>query len=170
MRFLGRENVKSQTNVKKKKVGTPTTSSVGEEAARFPASSPSSATLAVRNVREYVNSASVTERPSGEPSAGFSGPELQNATSTTVHDSTSPPCPSSTLDRAKCASTDPAEWSVSDVMDYLTSVDSALGVHAQLFQKHVMTPFVSAHHLPVVDLTDSSPTFCRKSTGRRFCC
>ena len=32
---------------------------------------------------------------------------------------------------------DPAEWSIDDVMRYLSSIDSALNVHAQLFHKHV---------------------------------
>ena len=37
----------------------------------------------------------------------------------------------------KSPSSDPADWSVDEVMNYLISVDPALRIHAELFRKHV---------------------------------
>lgn len=34
------------------------------------------------------------------------------------------------------------EWSIEEVIQFITATDSALGVHADLFQKHVMLHFV----------------------------
>lgn len=62
-------------------------------------------------------------------------PELQTATSTTC----GPDVASVAVAAEKAMPTDPAEWSIDDVMRYLASVDSALSVHSQLFQKHVST-------------------------------
>lgn len=66
-------------------------------------------------------------------------PELQRATSTTSGND--PPLNGSSGGGGgvgkSILATDPAEWSVDDVMRYLASIDSALSVHSQLFQKHV---------------------------------
>lgn len=64
-------------------------------------------------------------------------PDLQNATSTTSHEAENDMLPTIPSVKVPCMPTDPAEWSVDDVMRYLTSVDSGLSVHTQLFQKHV---------------------------------
>ena len=70
-----------------------------------------------------------------ESSAAQSGLEFQRATSTTTNIQEMSPKAIPTSPRS--LPIDPAEWSIDDVMQYLSSVDSALNVHAQLFHKHV---------------------------------
>lgn len=65
-------------------------------------------------------------------------PDLQRATSTTSHEAEINALTALATTKAPCTPSDPAEWSVDDVMRYLTSVDSGLNVHSQLFQKHVI--------------------------------
>lgn len=73
-----------------------------------------------------------------ESNTAMSDLELHRATSTTANVlETSPQLvPAS----PRSLPIDPAEWSIDDVMRYLSSVDSALNVHAQLFHKHVSQP------------------------------
>ncbi len=72
-----------------------------------------------------------------DSSLNLQRPDLQNATSTTSYEAENDILPTIPSAKVPCISTDPAEWSVDDVMRYLTSVDSGLSVHTQLFQKHV---------------------------------
>jgi hypothetical protein len=51
--------------------------------------------------------------------------ELEAATSTT-HSEAPPKTPA-----------DPSEWSIEDVIQHIAFIDPALGVHADLFRKHV---------------------------------
>jgi hypothetical protein len=73
-----------------------------------------------------------------ESSPELQRPDLQRATSTTSHEAEIIAVTAPANIKASCTPSDPAEWSVDDVMRYLTSVDSGLSVHSQLFQKHVI--------------------------------
>lgn len=53
--------------------------------------------------------------------------ELEAATSTTQAESSMNRIPS----------TEPAEWTIEDVIHYISVTDPALGQHADLFRKHV---------------------------------
>lgn len=59
----------------------------------------------------------------------FVSAELEAATSTT-HSEAPPKTPS-----------DPSEWSIEDVIQYIAFIDPALGTHADLFRKHVRNKF-----------------------------
>lgn len=59
---------------------------------------------------------------------GFVVAELEAATSTT-HSEAPPKTPA-----------DPSEWSIEDVIQHIAFIDPALGVHADLFRKHVSLP------------------------------
>lgn len=54
-------------------------------------------------------------------------PELEAATSTTQPDHPS----------QRIATTEPGEWTIEDVIHFIEVTDPALGVHAELFRKHV---------------------------------
>lgn len=54
-------------------------------------------------------------------------PELEAATSTTQSESST----------SRTPSTEPAEWTIEDVIHYIGVADPALGQHADLFRKHV---------------------------------
>lgn len=73
-----------------------------------------------------------------ESSPELQRPDLQRATSTTSHEAEINALTALANTKTPCTPSDPAEWSVDDVMRYLTSVDSGLSVHSQLFQKHVI--------------------------------
>ena len=53
--------------------------------------------------------------------------ELEAATSTTQSESPA----------NRISSTEPAEWTIEDVIQYIAITDPALGMHADLFRKHV---------------------------------
>ena len=82
--------------------------------------------------------ASVGSHKSLELSA-LSKPELQRATSTTnTVDGNFQLASPSSISRNFNPLSDPVDWSIEDVMRYLISVDSALSIHTELFQKHVI--------------------------------
>lgn len=53
--------------------------------------------------------------------------ELEAATSTTQSESSA----------NRSSSTEPAEWTIEDVIHYIAITDPGLGQHADLFRKHV---------------------------------
>ena len=81
-----------------------------------------------------------------ERSLNLQRPDMQNATSTTSHEAENGLPISVSSVKVPCMPTDPAtvdRWTVDDVMRYLTSVDSGLSIHTQLFQKHVTSSIKS---------------------------
>lgn len=77
--------------------------------------------------------------------------KIETATSTTtLEDEVAVHTASSVL---KSPSSDPADWSVDEVMNYLISVDSALSVHAELFRKHVSAVHQSLALFYLITLT-----------------
>ncbi|XP_033217699.1 polycomb protein Scm [Belonocnema kinseyi] len=67
---------------------------------------------------------SVTPSPAKQPRKSV--PELEAATSTTQ----------SETPVARFSSTEPSEWTIEDVIQYIAVTDPALGQHADLFRKH----------------------------------
>ncbi|XP_015118890.1 polycomb protein Scm [Diachasma alloeum] len=64
--------------------------------------------------------------PSAAKQPRKSVPELEPATSTTQPEAAS----------SRITSTEPAEWTIEEVIHYIAITDPALGVHADLFRKH----------------------------------
>lgn len=58
---------------------------------------------------------------------------MEAATSTTQSENTA----------NRTLSTEPAEWTIEDVIHYIALTDPALGQHADLFRKHVTLIFFS---------------------------
>lgn len=133
MRLLG-ENLKSGSSAKKKKI----------------TSNPRLDSVCLINRPEILCSQSVSPTETRDidfreanscklnvkSDVGFQRSDLQKATSTT---STETEISLSAISYVKTSapSSDPAEWSVDEVIHYLTSIDLGLGIHAPLFQKHV---------------------------------
>lgn len=84
---------------------------------------------------------------------GYPPLSLESATSTTSIENEMKSPSFSDNSKAPPLTSDPAEWSVDDVMRYLTSVDSGLSVHAQLFQKHVI---LIPHDSPIEIIKNNS--------------
>lgn len=95
---------------------------------------------------------------------GYPPLSLESATSTTSIENEMKSPSFSDNSKAPPLTSDPAEWSVDDVMRYLTSVDSGLSVHAQLFQKHVI---LIPHDSPI-EIIKNHSFRSRKSTAKRY--
>jgi polycomb protein SCMH1 len=99
---------------------------------------PTAATATSSDVQSRQSSVdnSIPAIPLSDTTPTAPQPELQTATSTTPgHEAISPSAKQPQTSHV--LPSDPAEWSVDDAMRYLSSVDSGLSIHAQLFQKHV---------------------------------
>lgn len=123
--LLGRDSSKIQTGGKKRK------STISDHLMET-VSQTSNIIIAKNQFRNNADAADLTS---------YSKPELQRATSTTTmtEGSYQLASPSSTSSKTFNPLSDPADWSVDDVMRYLISVDSVLSSHTELFQKHVMS-------------------------------
>lgn len=128
--------MKAQPSAKKRKVGsTNSRPGIGEDITSV--ETPTSTALYAGGHTRKSTASPLSQASGQSPHAGFSRPELERATSTTSHDLNAHATPTSTKMKPNCLSTDPADWTVDDVMHYLISVDSGLSIHSQLFQKHV---------------------------------
>ncbi|KAL0113264.1 hypothetical protein PUN28_012430 [Cardiocondyla obscurior] len=78
-----------------------------------------------QNTVQSTNNSTETHMPASKQ-ARKSGPELEAATSTTQSETSGNRIPS----------TEPAEWTIEDVIHYIAITDPALGQHADLFRKH----------------------------------
>lgn len=123
-----RESLKAQTNGKSRKISCGPKPAVADESV-----SPTLAPVTSSSPRNDALSINTTQL-APESNAAQSGLEFQRATSTTTNIQEMSPKAIPTSPRS--LPIDPAEWSIDDVMQYLSSVDSALNVHAQLFHKH----------------------------------
>ncbi|XP_057373820.1 polycomb protein Scm-like [Daphnia carinata] len=131
----GRDS-KPAVNVKRKKLMTSPKSDLNELNKREPIS-PSSGSPVENCLTNKATNANATVAPLEiELNPESQCPDQQKATSTTSHDNETETRGTHLNTKVSSASADPAEWSVDDVMRYLTSVDAGLSVHAQLFQKH----------------------------------
>lgn len=61
-------------------------------------------------------------------------PEQEAATSTTPGDTSTPESPLTSLNKIPTQ-----EWGIEEVIQFIESTDSCLGVHADLFRKHVIS-------------------------------
>ncbi|XP_043267271.1 polycomb protein SCMH1 [Venturia canescens] len=79
--------------------------------------------------QSYAPSTTINSTPSSPTAAKKplrSVPELEAATSTTQSESPA----------TRISSTEPAEWTIDDVIHYISTTDPALGIHADLFRIH----------------------------------
>ncbi|XP_046986831.1 polycomb protein SCMH1 isoform X1 [Schistocerca americana] len=97
-------------------------SSESSDSSSRPGQSPTTA-AAASTTTAYSSVASTTAPSAKQPRKSVPA-ELEAATSTT-HSEAPPKTP-----------TDPSEWSIEDVIQYIAFVDPALGTHAELFRKH----------------------------------
>ncbi|XP_046440517.1 polycomb protein SCMH1-like [Daphnia pulex] len=127
-----REYIKTPVSSKKKMMTSPKTDPINSrrETVSPPHILPAESCLTTK----ALNGRATTLKTESSPE--LQRPDLQRATSTTSHEAEINALTALATTKAPCTPSDPAEWSVDDVMRYLTSVDSGLNVHSQLFQKH----------------------------------
>ena len=163
----GRDNLKAQMNGKNRKISLEPKTEVHEEPVALTLAPAISSSLPNDGIPINSNTKSLFTHfklihffkidlfpgsivSAVESSATMFDLKLERATSTTMTvtkttTTTIPETNPQTIAEAvspKSMSTDPAEWSIDDVMRYLSSIDAGLNVHAQLFHKHVSSALV----------------------------
>lgn len=136
--ILGRDYAKPAGSIKRKKSITSPRRDLNDSNKREPISPPCVSPVDNCLTNKAANAKATVATSKIELNPESQRPDQQRATSTTSHDNETDAMAPHTNTKVDSTPADPAEWSVDDVMRYLTSVDAGLSVHAQLFQKHVM--------------------------------